>query len=80
MAPGRAAEPHVQREEWVMTKAEAKRRAAREAVSRLQGLLDAGWPFEVVGNGAPPESEADLQRMLDGMERLIDDLYRTYRL
>jgi len=63
-----------------MTKTEAKRHAAKEATSRLQSLLDIGWPCEMVGDSAPPESAADIKRLRDGMARLIADIERTYRL
>jgi len=63
-----------------MAKTEAKRLAAKGVVSRLQGILDAGWPQNMRDDKDPPEKGADLQRTRDGMEQLIAGTERTYRI
>ena len=54
-----------------MTKKEAKRKAWSKAASWLQCLLDAGWPYEMMDNKEPDESETELMMMLSAMEDVI---------
>jgi hypothetical protein len=58
-----------------MTKREAKKRAWFAAYQHLDGLLGAGWPYEIVDNAAPNESDADLERMHTAMREIVDHCF-----
>lgn len=49
----------------------AKRKASEYAASWLQSWLDAGWPWEMVDDGDPPESEEELRDMDAEMREII---------
>lgn len=55
-----------------MTKRRAKQIAWRHAAVWLQNWLDAGYPYEMVGQVDPEENDADLERIHKAMQEIVD--------
>lgn len=58
-----------------MTKREAKKKAWFQAFRSLDSLVGCGWPYEMRDDVDALESDADLDRMKEAMQEIVQHCF-----